>query len=169
MKNNEFDFLYYVYKNGLDGYRKIAQSTNISLGAISKLANKFKEIEALDEKGLTPKGIELLKPYKVDNAIIMAAGMSSRFVPLSLEMPKGLLKVKDEILIERQIKQLHEAGINDITLVLGVMLLITLSKVTSSLSSSIYLIFISFSILNQGSILEACSALVNNTSSPSFK
>lgn len=66
MKNNEFDFLYYVYKNGLDGYRKIAQSTNISLGAISKLANKFKEIEALDEKGLTPKGIELLKPYKVD-------------------------------------------------------------------------------------------------------
>ena len=96
MKNNEFDFLYYVYKNGLDGYRKIAQSTNISLGAISKLANKFKEIEALDEKGLTPKGIELLKPYKVDNAIIMAAGMSSRFVPLSLEMPKGLLKVKDE-------------------------------------------------------------------------
>ena len=119
MKNNEFDFLYYVYKNGLDGYRKIAQSTNISLGAISKLANKFKEIEALDEKGLTPKGIELLKPYKVDNAIIMAAGMSSRFVPLSLEMPKGLLKVKDEILIERQIKQLHEAGINDITLVLG--------------------------------------------------
>ena len=45
MKNNEFDFLYYVYKNGLDGYRKIAQSTNISLGAISKLANKFKEIE----------------------------------------------------------------------------------------------------------------------------
>ena len=40
MKNNEFDFLYYVYKNGLDGYRKIAQSTNISLGAISKLANK---------------------------------------------------------------------------------------------------------------------------------
>ena len=98
MKNNEFDFLYYVYKNGLDGYRKIAQSTNISLGAISKLANKFKEIEALDEKGLTPKGIELLKPYKVDNAIIMAAGMSSRVVPLSLEMPKGLLKMRNDLI-----------------------------------------------------------------------
>ena len=76
MKNNEFDFLYYVYKNGLDGYRKIAQSTNISLGVISKLANKFKEIEALDEKGLTPKGIELLKPYKVDGALIIAAGFT---------------------------------------------------------------------------------------------
>lgn len=119
MKNNEFDFLYYVYKNGIEGYRKIAQNTNISLGVISKLTNKFKEEGAIDEKGLTSKGLELLEPYKVDNAIIMAAGMSSRFVPLSLEMPKGLLKVKDEVLIERQINQLHEAGINDITLVLG--------------------------------------------------
>lgn len=53
------------------------------------------------------------------NAIIMAAGMSSRFAPLSYEKPKGLLKVKGEILIERQIRQLKEAGINDITVVVG--------------------------------------------------
>lgn len=57
--------------------------------------------------------------YKVDNAIIMAAGMSSRFVPLSYETHKGLLPVKGEILIERQIRQLHGAGISDITLVTG--------------------------------------------------
>lgn len=53
------------------------------------------------------------------NAIIMAAGMSSRFAPLSYEIPKGLLKVKNEVLIERQIKQLQEKGINDITVVTG--------------------------------------------------
>lgn len=53
------------------------------------------------------------------NAIIMAAGTSSRFVPLSVEIPKGLLEVKGEILIERQIRQLLEAGINDITVVVG--------------------------------------------------
>jgi len=53
------------------------------------------------------------------NAIIMAAGMSSRFAPLSYELPKGLLKVKGEVLIERQIRQLQEAGINDITVVVG--------------------------------------------------
>jgi CTP:phosphocholine cytidylyltransferase-like protein len=57
--------------------------------------------------------------YKVDNAIIMAAGMSSRFVPLSWERHKGLLTVKGEILIERQIRQIHEAGIKDITVVVG--------------------------------------------------
>ena len=53
------------------------------------------------------------------NAIIMAAGTSSRFVPLSYEKPKGLLKVKGEVLIERQIRQLQEAGINDIIIVVG--------------------------------------------------
>ena len=53
------------------------------------------------------------------NAIIMAAGTSSRFVPLSVERPKGLLEVKGEVLIERQICQLKEAGIEDITLVVG--------------------------------------------------
>ena len=53
------------------------------------------------------------------NAIIMAAGMSSRFVPLSLETPKALLKVKGEIMIERQIRQLREAGINEIIIVVG--------------------------------------------------
>ncbi len=57
--------------------------------------------------------------YKVDNAIIMAAGLSSRFVPLSYETHKGLLPVKGEVLIERQIKQLHEAGISDVTVVTG--------------------------------------------------
>lgn len=49
----------------------------------------------------------------------MAAGTSSRFVPLSSEKPKGLLEVNGEVLIERQIRQLKEAGITDITVVVG--------------------------------------------------
>lgn len=55
------------------------------------------------------------------NAIIMAAGTSSRFVPLAHECPKGLLKVKGDVLIERQIRQLKEAGVYDITIVVGYM------------------------------------------------
>jgi len=60
-----------------------------------------------------------MNKYKVDNAIITAAGFGSRFVPLSYEMPKGLLEVLGERMIERQIRQLHEAGITDITIVVG--------------------------------------------------
>lgn len=49
----------------------------------------------------------------------MAAGTSSRFIPLSLEKPKGLLEVNGEVLIERQIRQLKEAGVEDVTIVTG--------------------------------------------------
>ncbi len=55
----------------------------------------------------------------VDNAVIMAAGTSSRFAPLSYESHKALTVVRGEVLIERQIRQLLEAGIRDIYVVTG--------------------------------------------------
>lgn len=58
---------------------------------------------------------------KVDNAVIMAAGTSSRFAPISYERPKALIEVRGEILIEREIKQLKDAGIDEIILVTGYM------------------------------------------------
>lgn len=61
----------------------------------------------------------MLKKIKVDNAVIMAAGLSSRFAPISYEYPKALVTVKGDVLIERQIKQLQESGITDITIVVG--------------------------------------------------
>lgn len=57
--------------------------------------------------------------YRVDNAIIMAAGTASRFAPLSYEKPKALIEVRGEVLIERQIRQLKAAGIEKIFLVVG--------------------------------------------------
>ena len=59
--------------------------------------------------------------YQVDNAVIMAAGTSSRFAPLSYERPKALIQVKGEVLIERQIRQLQAAGISEIIIVEGYM------------------------------------------------
>ena len=55
------------------------------------------------------------------NAIILAAGKSSRFAPFTYEKPKGLFRVKGEILIERQIEQLREAGVEEIVIVVGYM------------------------------------------------
>lgn len=56
---------------------------------------------------------------KAENAVIMAAGTSSRFAPLSYERPKALISVKGEVLIERQIRQLKEAGISKIYIITG--------------------------------------------------
>ncbi|WP_225436567.1 sugar phosphate nucleotidyltransferase [Ligilactobacillus ruminis] len=55
----------------------------------------------------------------IKNAIILAAGKSDRLAPFTYEKPKGLFCVKDDVLIERQIEQLHEAGINEIYVVVG--------------------------------------------------
>ena len=71
--------------------------------------------------GVTSQAREMLKKHRIKNAIILAAGMSTRFVPFNFEIPKGLLEVKGEILIERQIRQLREKGIEDIIVVVGYM------------------------------------------------
>lgn len=80
------------------------------------------EFELLRKKqNLTQGELDLLAPYKVDNAIIMAAGMSNRCKPLSEILPKGLFVIKGEVLIEREIRQLQAAGINNIIIVVGYM------------------------------------------------
>ncbi len=61
------------------------------------------------------------KVYKVDNAIILAAGFGSRFVPMTYETPKGLLKVYGKPMLENQIEQLLEKGIKEIIIVVGYM------------------------------------------------
>lgn len=56
---------------------------------------------------------------RVDNAIIMAAGTSSRFAPLSYERHKAMTMVKGEVLIDRQIEQLKVAGVPEIYIITG--------------------------------------------------
>lgn len=102
--------------------RLISEELGFSLGTVNKLIQEAEENGWISsEYEVTEKGLKALEPYRVENAIIMAAGMSTRFAPLSYETPKGLLVVKGERLIEREIKQLREAGIQKITVVVGYM------------------------------------------------
>jgi CTP:phosphocholine cytidylyltransferase-like protein/thiamine kinase-like enzyme len=57
--------------------------------------------------------------FTVDNAIILAAGLGSRFAPLTFEAPKGLIPVKGMSMVERQIIQLKEKNIHNIIIVTG--------------------------------------------------
>ena len=122
MTQDQFSLLYVLKNNKVSNQRNLASLLGIALGKVNRLLFEVKEEGFVDnEYNLTSKGLTALKPYKVDNAVIMAAGMSSRFAPLSYEKPKGLLVVKGEVLIERQIRQLQDAGIDDITVVVGYM------------------------------------------------
>lgn len=119
MDINEFKLLNYFYNKSMN-------RSSILLDKQTKLVlNNKKLIQRLIDENLivnnkiTSQGINNLQPYKVDNAVIMAAGAATRLIPISLEYPKGLFEVKGQKLIEREIEQLKEAGITDITVVLG--------------------------------------------------
>ena len=100
--------------------REIVRQVDLSLGTVNSTLKDLRKMGLVNEDNqITHKGIEELEPYKVDNAVIMAAGLSSRFAPISYEKPKGVLTVLGEVMIERQIRQLKEAGVSDITVVVG--------------------------------------------------
>jgi L-glutamine-phosphate cytidylyltransferase len=52
-------------------------------------------------------------------AIILAAGKGSRLYPITFDKPKGLLRIGDETILDRLIRQFREANINDIIVVVG--------------------------------------------------
>ena len=56
---------------------------------------------------------------KIENAIIMAAGLGTRMRPLTNTIPKPLVKVNGRRMIETIIQRLNKNGINDITIVTG--------------------------------------------------
>lgn len=120
---NQFDILYMLAGDMLLSQRQLAKDSGMSLGLVNKTLKTLKEYGYIDEENrLTSAGRGELDSYKVDNAIILAAGMSTRFIPVSYEFPKGLTVVKGEVLIERQIRQLHEAGVKEVIVVVGHML-----------------------------------------------
>ena len=121
ISKREFAVLLALHNGGVASQRDVAERAQVSLGTVNSVMKKFHYAGWAKGFVLTAAGEAALAPYKVENAIIMAAGMSTRFVPLSYEKPKGVLRVRGEVLIERQIRQLQEAGITDITVVVGYM------------------------------------------------
>lgn len=114
-----------IFENPAVTQRELAKELHISLGTANSLVKECldKQLIAINKGSetyeLLPEGQALLEKHKVDGAVIIAAGFGSRFVPLTFETPKGLLEVFGERMIERQIRQLHEVGITDITIVVG--------------------------------------------------
>lgn len=108
LTKNQFDVLYYAVTHTNDvrlSQRSLAQRTGKSLGSVNSLVKQLSALGYIDSAiQVTASGLAALEPYRVTNAVIMAAGMSSRFAPLSYEKPKALLQVKGDILIEREIR-----------------------------------------------------------------
>ncbi len=90
-----------------------------SVDEVAHLIQSLEKKRYLSEGKVTPYALEEIEPLKVDNAIILAAGGSDISAKSVYSMPKGLFMKNGETLIERQIRQLREAGIRDITVVIA--------------------------------------------------
>lgn len=119
LSQNQFKVINALNKQSELTQRELASETGLSLATVNATCKECETAGLIESGRLTIAGIAALKPYAVDNAVILAAGLSSRFAPISYERPKGLLRVRGEILIERQIEQLQAVGIRDIVIVVG--------------------------------------------------
>lgn len=120
MNRQELDLLREIINNPNENQRTMAENTGHSLGIVNRSLHQLKTQGFLDASGFpTEKARAFSSEHTPQNAIILAAGFASRMVPINLNTPKALMEVNGEPLIERQIRQLHEAGVFNIFVVVG--------------------------------------------------
>ena len=86
---------------------------------IAELVTSLTKKGYIENGRLTEFAMESIEPLRVKSAVILAAGGADISAKSVYSMPKGLFMKNGETLIERQIRQLREAGIEDITVVIG--------------------------------------------------
>lgn len=122
LSKQECDILYELNNTPFMNQRILSELTGHSIGIVNKSLKTLREKGYLNsQQYLTQKAKRVFKLRAPRNAIILAAGFGMRMVPINMETPKALLEVNGERLIDRIILQLHDAGITDITVVVGFM------------------------------------------------
>ena len=99
--------------------RDISHKTNYSVGTVNSTLASLIQKELIKDNLITQKGLDELKPYKVNRAIFIAAGFGSRMVPITLNTPKPLVRVKGSRLIDTMLDAVLKADIKEIYIVRG--------------------------------------------------
>ena len=122
MNIQELDIMKILMNKPFVSQRILAEDSGHSLGVVNRSLRSLEKEGYLNaDMQLTEKAAALGEEHRPRRAIILAAGFGMRMVPINLESPKALLEVNGQTLIERQILQLHEAGIYEIYVVVGFM------------------------------------------------
>lgn len=119
LSKKQFDILAALEKKGKQTQRALATAANISLGAANKTLSELIDLGFVTDGCITSKGLEALEPYRVKRAVFIAAGFGSRLVPITLNTPKPLVRVKGKRIIETLLDAVVAAGIEEIHLIRG--------------------------------------------------
>ena len=118
----ESDILRTIIYEPFINQRILSEASGHSLGVVNRSLKRLMEDGYLDDKvQLTSLAEKTVRERSPRNAIILAAGFGMRMVPINTEVPKALLEVNGERLIDRIIRQLNEVGIKEIYIVVGFM------------------------------------------------
>ncbi len=81
---------------------------------------EFAALEARAEAGeATPEDLEALEPYRAKRAVLLASGFGSRMLPITINTPKPLVKVKGKRIIESLLDALLAIDVTEIYIVTG--------------------------------------------------
>jgi len=97
----------------------IASQTGLSMSTVSKTLTFLNENGLIEDKTPNVAGLKALDPYRVKRAVFIAAGFGSRLVPVTLNTPKPLVRVKGVRIIDTLLDAVCAAGIEEIIIVRG--------------------------------------------------
>lgn len=121
LTKKQFDVLVYLAQNeGKPTQREVAAETGMALGTVNKVMAELEALGYIEDKKISDAGLEMLENnYRAKRAVFIAAGFGSRLVPITLNTPKPLVRVKGVRMIESLLDAVVAAGIEEIYIVRG--------------------------------------------------
>lgn len=98
---------------------EIARETYLELRVVKDVLSQLHTAGLMCDGRITEAGRTALEPYRVRRAVILAAGFGSRMIPITLNTPKPLVRVKGERIIDSLLDAISEAGIQEVIIVRG--------------------------------------------------
>lgn len=119
LTKKQFDVLIHLLNHKNDTQRNIANATSMSAGSVNKVLTELGAANLVLDGKITSNGYNELEPYRVKRAVFIAAGFGSRLVPITLNTPKPLVRVKGKRIIDSLIDAVLAAGITEIYIIRG--------------------------------------------------
>lgn len=120
LTRKQFDILSYLEQCTTEQtQREIAEATGMSVGSVNRIISALTEQGFLCGSKVTDSGLAALEPYRVKRAVFIAAGFGSRLVPITLNTPKPLVRVKGTRMIDTLLDAVVAVGIEEIYIVRG--------------------------------------------------
>lgn len=119
LTKKQFDVLVQIERSGCTSLNELSKYTDIPFDTVEEIYKQLSELGFCNKSGICESGRCVLEPYRVQRAVILAAGFGSRLVPITLNTPKPLVRIKGIRIIDTLLDAILSAGIKEIYIVRG--------------------------------------------------